>query len=154
MCLVSFLHPVAQLVERLLVINRPPDHTQSGAPQRGNMKIKLPGNQIVDIPDDFDPIPYVKHDNDNGKLYGIDFFRKDVDVSICSCYYETLSDGTREVKSRNYINLVELVLPHFDWCYDVEDFSDIEEGVYQIKFTYIYDEDMYARREYKRGQSS
>lgn len=115
------------------------------------MKITLPYGQIVDIPDDFDPIPYVHHYRD--MAYEIDFFRKDVDVSGYCCYYETLSNGERKFQSRNYLVLTDFVLPHFDWCYSVEDCSTIE-GVYQITFTYDFDEDMYARSEYKGGQSS
>lgn len=105
------------------------------------MKILLPNGQEVQLPENFSSIAFMSDD----LFYEVAFFRKDVLPYVQYFCYTT--DGG--MKNQRYLNLRQ------DCCHDIVDAINPnedrypEEGLYQICFTFDYDEDAYIKGEYE-----
>jgi len=103
------------------------------------MKILLPNNQEIELPENFSSVAFFSDD----MLYEIAFFRKDVLHLVQNFCYTTT--GMKEYRNFNEKQ---------DCCHDITHSLDLEEGLYQICFTFDYDDDAYYKAEYEIDYSS
>lgn len=98
------------------------------------MKIILPNGQEVELPENFSTTAYFSDD----MFYEIAFFRKDVIPYVRYFCYTT--DGMKRKRNYNHRE---------NCCHDVIDMNNHKEGVYQICYTFDYDNHIYDKGEYE-----